>query len=294
MPDQSFHVTACRLRRPRLSPTLRRSRLVAYLTYGCAISLIMAIAQRWRWRNANPKPMRRIRRLASTARQRECRVYDRTMSPNRFVQSETSPTLSRWPHYRNSRPHPRRCPARGRAKPAERSAQNPAGPEIIRPGVPTRSGDTAVRRRASGSSAAFRICETSPRNASPFDPTQFRLPTLGLPPGLGTPEPTPEIQREYGQFVEREIAPENTIQIVVGRAKVIVLAREAAPHLHSRRKRGWFSDRHRPAICRRRKESRHGPSCNLWFPDPRDPNDPNKDRTLSYMVVVLPDPERAR
>ena len=32
---------------------------------------------------------------------------------------------------------------------------------------------------------------------------------------------------------------------------------------------------------------------NLWFPDPRDPNDQNKDRTLSYMVVVLPDPERA-
>ena len=32
---------------------------------------------------------------------------------------------------------------------------------------------------------------------------------------------------------------------------------------------------------------------NLWFPDPRDPNNPQKDRTLSYMVVVLPDPERA-
>ena len=31
--------------------------------------------------------------------------------------------------------------------------------------------------------------------ASPFDPTQFRLPTLGLPPGLGTPEPTPEIKK---------------------------------------------------------------------------------------------------
>ena len=31
----------------------------------------------------------------------------------------------------------------------------------------------------------------------------------------------------------------------------------------------------------------------LWFPDPRDPNDQRKDRTLSYMVVVLPDPERA-
>ena len=58
---------------------------------------------------------------------------------------------------------------------------------------------------------------------SPFDPSQFRLPTLGLPPGLGIPEPTAEIKREYGQFVEREIAPENTIQVVVGRAKVIVL-----------------------------------------------------------------------
>ena len=32
---------------------------------------------------------------------------------------------------------------------------------------------------------------------------------------------------------------------------------------------------------------------NLWFPDPRDPNNPQKDRTLSYMVVVLADPERA-
>ena len=32
---------------------------------------------------------------------------------------------------------------------------------------------------------------------------------------------------------------------------------------------------------------------NLWFPDPRNPNDPNRDRTLSYLIVVLPDPERA-
>ncbi|MGO9443379.1 MAG: hypothetical protein ACLPXB_01230, partial [Thiobacillaceae bacterium] len=31
----------------------------------------------------------------------------------------------------------------------------------------------------------------------------------------------------------------------------------------------------------------------LWFPDARDPADPQKDRTLSYMVMVAPDPERA-
>ena len=31
----------------------------------------------------------------------------------------------------------------------------------------------------------------------------------------------------------------------------------------------------------------------LWFADPANPNDPTKDRTLSYMVVVLPDVEQA-
>ena len=32
---------------------------------------------------------------------------------------------------------------------------------------------------------------------------------------------------------------------------------------------------------------------NLWFPNPADPNDPKLDRTLSYLVVVLPDFERS-
>ena len=32
---------------------------------------------------------------------------------------------------------------------------------------------------------------------------------------------------------------------------------------------------------------------NLWFADPNDPNDAKKDRTLSYLVLVLPDYERA-
>ena len=32
---------------------------------------------------------------------------------------------------------------------------------------------------------------------------------------------------------------------------------------------------------------------NLWFPDPRDPNNPQRDRTLSYSVVVQSDPDRA-
>ena len=131
-----------------------------------------------------------------------------------------------------------------------------------------------------------------PGIASPFDPTQFRLPTLGLPPGLSTPEPTPEIKREYGQFVEREITPENTIQVVVGRAKVIVLREKP--------RRIYIPDENVAAfqVVTDQQFAVVGKKVgrtvlNLWFPDPRDPSDKNKDRILSYMVVVLPDPERA-
>ena len=131
-----------------------------------------------------------------------------------------------------------------------------------------------------------------PGIASPFDPTQFRLPTLGLPPGLGTPEPTPEIKREYGQFVEREIAPENTIQVVVGRAKVIVLREKPRRiYIPDENVAGFQIVTDQQFAVVGKKVGRT--VLNLWFPDPRDPNDQNKDRTLSYMVVVLPDPERA-
>jgi len=118
------------------------------------------------------------------------------------------------------------------------------------------------------------------------------LPTLGLPPGLGTPEPTPEVQREYGQFVEREISPENTIQIVAGRAKVIVLREKPRRiYIPDETVAGFQIVTDRQFAVVGKKVGRT--VLNLWFPDPRDPNDPNKDRTLSYMIVVLPDPERA-
>ena len=127
---------------------------------------------------------------------------------------------------------------------------------------------------------------------SPFDPSQFRLPTLGFPPGLGIPEPTPEVEKEYGQLVEREIAPENTIQVVVGRAKVLVL--------HQKPRRIYAPDESIAAIQIVTDQElaivgkKQGTTVlNLWFPDPDFPIDPQKDRTLSYLVVVLSDPERA-
>ena len=159
------------------------------------------------------------------------------------------------------------------------------------------SGAAAIRRRAGGPAPAgvqppSEAARPTQALASPFDPSQFRLPTLGLPPGLGTPEPTPEIKREYGQFVEREIVPENTIQVVVGRAKVIVL-REKPRRIYvpDENVAGFqiVTDEEFAVVGKKAGRT----VLNLWFPDPRNPNNPQKDRTLSYLVVVLPDPERA-
>ena len=113
--------------------------------------------------------------------------------------------------------------------PAERLAQNTAVTEIIRPGVPAAQGTQPSNVPPTPESA-------NPLTGigSPFDPSQFRLPTLGLPPGLGTPEPTPEIQREYGQFVEARNPPRKYDPGRRRSSQSDRVTRKAAPHLHSR------------------------------------------------------------
>ena len=207
MPDQSFHATAPRLRRLWLSPTLPLSRLVTDLTCGCAVSLVMAItsvslvAQEPNAGNgAVNAPPARIAVYEQRPYGSQPEVA-RPTPPTACYGDTFSPVGQPWPGGQT-----------------ERLAQNTAATEVIRPGVPAAQGTQPSNVQPTPESA-----NRLPGVASPFDPTQFRLPTLGLPPGLGTPEPTPEVQRKYGQFVEREIAPENTIQVVAGRAKVIVL-----------------------------------------------------------------------
>ncbi len=272
MPDQFLHVIASRLKKPRLSLMPPSRRLVAFPFYGCVISLVMAMggvsvmAQ-------TPRPDSG----ASGALPSPGMIYEQR--PNGAQVGFAPPAAN----YGNSL-SPGSQP--WSASPVERLAQNPTGPEIIRPGVPATPGT----QPASGQPTTESVNRLQ-GIASPFDPTQFRLPTLGLPPGLGTPEPTPEIQREYGQFVEREIAPENTIQVVVGRAKVIVLREKPRRiYIPDENVAGFQIVTDQQFAVVGKKVGRT--ILNLWFPDPRDPNDQNKDRTLSYMVVVLPDPER--
>jgi pilus assembly protein CpaC len=175
----------------------------------------------------------------------------------------------------------------------DRVAQNTLIPEIIRPGIPaipvpqpTGSAGTSSAGAQSGASQAMQEIGT------PFDPKAFRFPTLGLPQGLGVPEPSAEVKKEYGQFVEREIAPENTIQVVAGRAKVIVL-RETPRRIYAPDESiaaiQTITDREIAVVGKKQGTS----VLNLWFANPSEPNNPQKDRVLSYLVVVLNDPERS-
>ncbi len=276
MPDQSFHASAPRLRRPWLSPTLPLRRLTAELTCGYAVTLVVAITS-----------------VSLMAQEPNAGNGAVNGPPPGVAVYEQGPYGSQ-PQIARPTPPPARygdaLSAAGQPWPGsqtERLAQNTATTQVIRPGVPTVQGTQPSDVQPSPESAN-RLLGV----ASPFDPSQFRLPTLGLPPGLGTPEPTPEVQREYGQFVEREIAPENTIQVVAGRAKVIVLREKARRiYIPDETVAGLqiVTDRQFAVVGKRVGRT----VLNLWFPDPRDPNDQNKDRTLSYMVVVMPDPERA-
>jgi pilus assembly protein CpaC len=138
-----------------------------------------------------------------------------------------------------------------------------------------------------------------PRLPDPF-PNRPRLPSLGVPQPLGkTPTPTPEVLRQQNEFIDGIIDPTNTLDLVVGRPRVIRLKSppisfqlgddtiaEATP-INPREK-----DQKTPTLPPTELiviGKQVGTTVlNLWFPDPKDPN---KNVVLSYLVRVIPDPE---
>lgn len=105
----------------------------------------------------------------------------------------------------------------------------------------------------------------------------------------GTPVPTPEVLAEEREFVEAVIDPKNTLDLVAGRPRVILL--KAAPT------RTQIADARIAGLTLAGPGGTHlvvqgdrvGITVlNLWFPDPADKG---KEKVLSYLVRVLPDPE---
>ena len=124
----------------------------------------------------------------------------------------------------------------------------------------------------------------------PFGDDKVRLPALGNPPLLGaTPVPTEKDLEEYKRFIDGVIDPKNTLDLITGRARLIIL--KATPT------RTQIAD---PLVASFRLiepqgqqmtiiGSRPGTTVlNLWF---ADPDKKDKEVVLSYLVRVLPDPE---
>ncbi len=107
-----------------------------------------------------------------------------------------------------------------------------------------------------------------------------------LPVGV-TPRPTPQQLKQFGQFVEKTIDPETTLDLVQGRPRLLILRQTPT--------RVQIGDENIASytLITDHEVSVVGNAIgstilNLWFADPQAPGG---DRVLSYLVRVLPDPE---
>ena len=283
MPNQPLRLTALHSDRPRAEATHWR-RLICALLFGCTVAAILAAPTATSLAQGPPPyyPGVGTPNAPENAWPSENRVvsYTQPYADNQAANATGAQLVVRDPRPNELqteivRPmpaaasYPNAISAGGQAWTGgapQYFAQNPAGPEVIRPSVTNAQG---VPQPGVAPSATSPLSEPARayQGASPFDPTQFRLPTLGLPPGLGTPEPTPEVKKEYGQFVEREIAPENTIQVVVGRAKVIVLREKPRRiYIPDENVAGFqiVTDQEFAVVGKKTGRT----VLNLWFPDP--------------------------
>ncbi len=156
-------------------------------------------------------------------------------------------------------------------------AEPPRFPERVPP-IPNLPKDPADK--LGGSSEAAR----TPPAEVPFQ-NQRRLPELGVPK-LGTPpKMTPEILQKYNQFVGSIVDPDNTLNLVVGRPRLLQLktqprrvqiADEAVAEY------GFITDK-QVSIQGRQVGTT---VLNLWFADPANPNE---EVILSYLLHILPD-----
>ncbi|MCE9530043.1 MAG: pilus assembly protein N-terminal domain-containing protein [Planctomycetes bacterium] len=127
------------------------------------------------------------------------------------------------------------------------------------------------------------------RPVLPFGPDKVRLPQLGSDPGpLGaTPKPTEEDLKDFNQFVEDVIDPRHVLDMIQGRPRLILL-KETPSQIQvaddSILGYNLLTPKQFTILGRQVGTT----VMTLWFPDPKDKT---KDKILSYLVRVLPDPD---
>ncbi|HVK12249.1 MAG TPA: pilus assembly protein N-terminal domain-containing protein, partial [Gemmataceae bacterium] len=127
----------------------------------------------------------------------------------------------------------------------------------------------------------------APAGVPGFGPGRDRLSRMGDKGALGsTPKPTPEDLKEFGQFIDGVIDPRNTLDVIEGRTRLILLKQTptqtqigddgiAAFNLLGQKQITLLGKKVGTTVL------------TLWFPDPVDKT---KEKILSYLVRVLPDP----
>lgn len=128
----------------------------------------------------------------------------------------------------------------------------------------------------------------APKNLSGFGADQVRLPLLLNSQSSGTtPTPSAEVVSRFNDYVERTIDPENNLDLVEQRPRLLVFKR--APIRVQIADEGIASY----TLISETELSVVGNSVgttilNLWFPGRRE----NEPTILSYLVRVIPDPDR--
>jgi len=114
-----------------------------------------------------------------------------------------------------------------------------------------------------------------------------RLRSLPGVPGLSDPEPDPDVDRQFAQFIERTIDPQKTLDLIVDRPRILVF-REMPSRIYiaqdSIASYQVISDTEIAIVGVGEGRT----VLSLWVPDPAAPNG---ERVLSYLVRVAGDPE---
>lgn len=132
-----------------------------------------------------------------------------------------------------------------------------------------------------------------PPPAAPTEPARVRLPLLGdstLPLGQ-TPTPSPETLQQYARYVDGTIDPNNTLYLVLGRPRVVVL-KESPVRIQVANPRVADFELITETQISLAGLEQGSTVLNLWFRDPAAPEDRRADKVLSYLVHVIPDPEQ--
>jgi pilus assembly protein CpaC len=129
----------------------------------------------------------------------------------------------------------------------------------------------------------------TPRVLEGFRPGQTRLERLGNEPGPfgSTPVPTDEDLADQKKYVQEIVDPRNVLDLVLDRTRIIRTTEPPKRVQIGDEAVASFSTISPTEVTLLGKQV-NTTVLNLWFADPKNPQ---RDKILSYLVRVIPDPE---